>query len=841
MLAPTMRDLRKRPIGRTRPRRRVLAVVGLILVLGLAGFGLAAALTLRTLPPPEELFSRRIVQSTKIYDRTGGVLLYEIHGEERRTVIPFAEIPAAVKNATVAGEDAAFYRHLGIDLRGIARALLADLATLDLRQGGSTITQQLVKNALLGRERTLARKVREAVYAVALEARLAKDEILNLYLNQIPYGQNAYGVEAAAQTYFGKRAGDLSVAESALLSSLPAAPSYYSPYGQHKAELMRRKDRVLERMAELGYLTPEAAQEAKSAELKFLPAAKNIRAPHFVMFVRDELIRRYGEEEVESGGLMVATTLDWELQEAAEKIIGESAERNEQLIAAKNMALTAVDPKTGQILAMVGSRDYFDVAGDGNYNVATALRQPGSAFKPFVYATAFRKGLEPETVVFDVPTEFNPECAPEGLPRPGARAGADDCYHPGNYDEAFRGPVTLRQAIAQSLNVPSVKVLYLAGIEDSIRTAEDLGVTTLGDRSRFGLSLVLGGAEVKLLEMTAAAGTFANDGVALPTTALLNIKSPDGRVLSEWRPEARPAIDAEVARTINDVLSDNEARVPAFQPNSSLYFPGRRVAAKTGTTQEYRDAWTIGYTPSIAIGVWAGNNDNAPMRQKGSGVMAAAPAWHALMARALERYPEESFIPPQRREVQKPVLGGVWQGDTVVAIDTVSGKLATEFTPPETRRSFAFGQPHDPLYWIDRRDVTGPPPGDPAADPQYRNWEAAFERWLATSGFKPEGIGKIPQGLDDVHTAEKQPKLSVETKTAGDGSLALLVSVAAPYGLREVLLVADERVLVSRSRPISPVEFLIRPEDRATTGTLEVRAYDLVGNIGRVRVPPLAD
>ena len=721
------------------------------------------------------------------------------------------------------------------------RALLKDIAARDLRQGGSTITQQLVKNSLLGHERTFRRKLREALLAIVLEAKLEKERILDLYLNQIPYGQNAYGIEAAAETFFGKRARELTTAESALLAALPAAPSYFSPYGQHKDELLRRKDHILARMGELGYLSSDDVRRATGEALKFLPATKNIRAPHFVMFIRDYLRERYGEEEVQEGGLVVTTTLDWTLQEAAERIVREFAERNEKLIKATNMALTAVNPKTGEILAMVGSRDYFDVERDGNFNVATALRQPGSAFKPFVYATAFRKGITPETVLFDVPTEFNPRCTAEGAPRPASGARQADCYHPQNYDERFRGPVTVRQALAQSLNVPSVKLLYLAGVEDSIRTAEELGITSLTDRSRYGLSLVLGGAEVRLLEMVSAYGAFANDGVLSPPTGIHSISAADGRILEERRDAPRPVLDGDIARLINDILSDNDARVPVFQPRSSLYFEGRRVAAKTGTTQNYRDAWTIGYTPSIVVGVWAGNNDNTPVQQKGSGVMAAAPAWHAFMEFAFQRLPlEELPAPPLPPEAAKPVLKGIWQGDLVITIDTISQKRATDLTPPETRKDVAFGEPHDSLYWIDRNDPAGPPPANPSADPQFENWETAFQRWRTLSGFRPAPREAAPIADDDVHTPEKLPRLTVKKSHSSQGGVLLEITAEAPYALKEVTLLSQDEIIASRPQPIMPITFLLSADEiQLASGAFEVRAYDAVGNIGRsiVAVP----
>lgn len=833
-----MRGSIKKHYRRAATKRKIIVIGGIaaaaVIILG-GGF---IAFIVRDLPTPEDLFSRRVIQSTKIYDRTGAVLLYEIHGEEKRTVIPFAEIPAAVKNATVAIEDANFYNHAGIDLKGILRALLVDITSGNLNQGGSTITQQLVKNSLIGNERTIQRKIKEAILAIILETRLSKEKILDLYLNQIPYGSNSYGIEAAAETFFGTHARELTVAEASLLAALPRAPSYYSPYGQHKDELLKRKDAVIDRMTSLGYLSPDEASRARSEALTFLPATKNIRAPHFVMFVRDYLVSRYGEEEVEQGGLVVTTTLDWKLQQAAEEIVVKGAARNEQLIQAHNMALVAIDPKSGEILAMVGSRDYFDIANDGNFNVTTALRQPGSAFKPFVYATAFKRGFRPETVLFDVPTEFNPLCTPDGLPRPGTTIATNDCYHPQNYDEKFRGPVTLRQAIAQSLNVPSVKVLYLAGIDDSIRTAEDLGITSLTDRARFGLSLVLGGAEVRLLEMTSAYGVFANDGVLNPPAGILRVETANRQVLEEKQENMRPAIDPEIARTINDVISDNDARIPIFQPHSSLYFPERTVAVKTGTTQDYRDAWTIGYTPSIAVGVWAGNNDNSPMQQKGSGVMAAAPSWREFMDSALQNFPPEEFIPPNPVDVLKPVLKGVWQGDTVVTIDTISGKRATEFTPPETRKDLAFGTPHDPLYWIDRSDPTGPPPPNPSTDPQYPNWETALARWLESSNFVPQPLARAPSGSDDIHTPENQPKITIKNTFKNDVEVVIEANVEAVFGLKEAVLFTSDQILSTITRPSGNIRFSISLDGlHNTRDPLGIRVYDVMGNIGTAAVP----
>jgi len=832
---------------------RTIIWIGLIGILAsVAAGGIAVAVIWRNLPQPEELFARRVVQSTKIYDRTGKVLLYEVHGEERRTVVPFSEVSEHVKEATIAIEDANFYSHSGLSLRGILRAAITNLRAGSIEEGGSTITQQLIKKSFLTDEQSWTRKFKEAILAIALDARFPKDQIFAAYLNQIPYGSNAYGIEAAAETFFGKDAKDLTTAQAALLASLPQAPSYYSPYGQHQEDLFARKNYVIDRMAALDFITDAEAAAAKAEELKFLEPTDDMRAPHFVMHVREYLAERYGQEELERGGLIVTTTLDWEWQEEAERVVREYGERNETLIKAHNMALVAVDPTTGDILAMVGSaaEKYFSdpepkgcAPGvscllDPQVNAALRLRQPGSAFKPFVYAAAFEKGFTPDTVLFDVFTEFNTRCGPDGLPRPQSGANPEDCYHPRNYDNTFRGPVTLRQSIAQSLNVPSVKLLYLTGVDDAMRTASALGITTLGDARRYGLSLVLGGAEVRLLDMVSAYGVFANDGVRHAPSAILSVKSASGEILEEKKIDGHLVIDQNVARIVNDVLSDNDARIPTFQPRSSLYFPDVKVAAKTGTTQDYRDAWTVGYTPRVAIGVWVGNSNNDPIQQEGSGVMAAAPAWHDFMAFALNHIQPAEFTPPESQETDKPILRGIWQGGQIITIDSVSQKLATPFTPPELRREVAYGEPHDPLYWIDRRDPSGPAPDDPTRDPQYENWEAAFRGWLGASGFTVRPVAEIPRESDDIHTPEKQPQVSVEKISPPDDSgVVLRVGMTAPHGVREVLVVAGERILLSRQSPPPQIEFRIsQAELPSASSILEVRAYDPYGNMGRASV-----
>ncbi len=679
-----------------------LKIIGLFLlaVLGLAFWALLIITKIaKELPSPEQFINRQISQSTKIYNRTAETLLYEIHGEEKRTIVSFEEIPDYAKKATIAVEDQNFYRHPAFDWRAIIRAFITDIIRGRFVQGGSTITQQLAKNAFLTSEQTFTRKIKELILAYWIEQRYSKDEILNLYLNQIPYGANAYGIEAASQTYFSKSAKDLNLDEAACLAALPRSPSYYSPWGSHREELESRKNYVLEQMFNLGFIDKEEKQRAQNSKLKFASQSiGSIKAPHFVMLVRDYLVTKYGEEVVEKGGLKVITTLNWPLQELAEIVIKEGAERNTQLYQGKNAALVAQDPKTGQILAMVGSKDYFDVENEGNFNVAyQGLRQPGSALKPFVYITAFQKGYSPETVVFDLPTEFSSYS--NICPLTNINFSDDNplCFHPQNFDGIFRGPVNFRTALAQSINVPSVKVLYLAGLTDTLKTCQDFGLTTLTDPSRYGLSLVLGGGEVKLIEMVSAYSVFAQEGIKHQQSFILEIKDSQGRILEKYLDQATRVVEPQYTQIINNILSDIEARSGLFQNSLNLtVFPDREVALKTGTTNDYKDAWAIGYTPSLVVGVWAGNNDNRPMQKQAGSILAAVPIWHAFMSKVLESQALEFFNKPEPSFQTKPMLNGEY--------------ITTEGV-------------HDILYYLDKNNPLGPQPINPENDSQFWNWE----------------------------------------------------------------------------------------------------------------------
>ena len=557
-----------------RRRKRNPKLFFLSLAIGAGVFFLAIAAWLAFLlveiPSIENLKERKIAESTKIYDYTGETLLWEVHGDERRTVVPLDRISRHIQNATIAIEDSSFYTHGGVRIPSIIRAAIADIFQ-GKKQGGSTITQQLIKNTLLNPDRTLTRKVKEMVMSVKMESNYSKDEILSLYLNEIPYGSNTYGIESASQAYFGKSAEEVSLAEAAYLAALPKAPTRYSPYGNNRELLETRKNLVLERMKELLFITDEEYERARNETVSFLPQRKQgLIAPHFVIYVREQLIERYGEDVVERGGLEVITTLDLDLQQKGEEILTRRVAENEQKYNASNAGLVALDPKTGRILVMVGSRDYFDIEHEGNFNVTLARRQPGSAFKPIVYAAAFKRGYTPDTVVFDLETNFS--------------TNRSEPYIPKNFDGKHRGPLTLRSALAQSLNVPSVKVLYLAGIQNAIDMAEDFGISTLTDRSRFGLSLVLGGGEVTPLELSGAFGVFANQGIKTDTHAIIRVQDRNGNTLEEERVSSERVIDANIANMINDILSDNIARSPEFGLNSPLHFANYQVAAKTGTT-----------------------------------------------------------------------------------------------------------------------------------------------------------------------------------------------------------------------------------------------------------------
>ena len=598
----------------------------------------------KDLPSPSRLTQRDMTLSTKIYDRYG-TILYDVYGEENRTLVSLDQVPQELIQATLAAEDAEFYTHQGFDFMGNIRGVVNIMRGGGL-QSGSTITQQLVKNVFLSTEQTIKRKIKELILTLQIEKRYSKDEILQMYLNEAPYGGQSWGVESASWMYFQKNSSQLTLSECALLAGLTQSPTAYFPINHPEASLARR-NYVLYLMETRGWLdsngdrhfvSADAAQAAKEEEIKLAPIRQSIKAPHFVMYVKDLLVERYGEELVERGGLQVTTSLDLPKHQKAQELVEQKVtEAQEAGFGLSNGALLALDPKTGQILSMVGSRDYFESEKtDGNVNVTTSLRQPGSSIKPLTYATAFKQGYTPATLLMDAQTEFD-----GGVGQP--------LYVPKNYDGKFRGPVLLRRALANSINVPAVKTLSLVGIDNLLQTARDFGITSLNDPSRYGLSLTLGGGEVSLLEMVDAYGVFASGGVYRQPTAILEVKSGSGKVLERYYPRAGSRVLTEgQAYLISNILSDNQARVEEFGWNTPLRLPDRSAAAKTGTTDDIKDNWTIGYTPSLVIGVWVGNNDNSEMNRKlVSGITGAAPIWNSAIRMWLEEQSPEEFKRPE--------------------------------------------------------------------------------------------------------------------------------------------------------------------------------------------------
>jgi membrane peptidoglycan carboxypeptidase len=617
--------------------RSLLWMGRIFLIFILLGLLIGTGVTLyylRNLPRPEDFTESQFNQPTKIYDRTGTVLLYTIVGEENRTVVPLAEISPYLQEAVITAEDRQFYQHPGLNLRGLARAVLVDFRLREPAQGGSTITQQLIRSYFLSSKKTIERKTEEIILSLELERRYEKEQILEWYLNQVPFGSNFYGAEMASQGYFQKPAKELSLNEAATLAALIQAPSYLSPHGSHLDELYARKDYILREMARLGYISSEEKEAALEEELVFSDWSYILKAPHFTLNVIKELEDTYGLESLQRNGWKVYTSLDWELQEKAEKVIQEGVARN-ALYNVYNGALVALDPQTGEVLALIGSKDYFasesfpagclvetnECLFTPQFDVAhLGLRHPGSSLKPFIYATAFEKGYSAQDVVIDEKTNF------------GNWGGKD--YIPRNYDGRFRGAVTLQQALAQSLNVPSVKILlYSAGIEESLSTLKEAGITSSLPAVP---SLVLGGGAVKLIELTTAYGIFATEGEKVSPIDILKIEDNRSQIIyqAQVAKERKQIISRQTAQTITGILSSEEARAPMFGYRSNLYIPGYQVAVKTGTNDNYQDFWTIGYTSDIIVGVWLGNNNQAEMA-KVPAVTTAGWVWNKFMTEIL--------------------------------------------------------------------------------------------------------------------------------------------------------------------------------------------------------------
>lgn len=678
----------------------------------------------KTVPSFPKLNQWNVAEATRIYDASDN-LLYEIYANERRYVVPSNKIASEVKLATLAIEDERFYRHHGIDIRGFSRALFRNIVSRRWEEGGSTITQQLVKNIYLSPDRTVDRKIQEIVLAHEMEKRYTKDEILTMYLNTVGYGSNAYGVESASTMYFHKSASDLTMPEAAFLAAMTKAPSDLSPYGVNRSKLEWRKNHVLHKMAGHGTISPGQMIVLRERPVAIYPRSEIIRAPHFVMFIRQQLIERYGQDVVERGGLSVKTTLQADRQQLAETTVAEATTILEKA-AAQNAALIAIDPQTGAIQAMVGSRNYFDTKNDGNVNVTIRLRQPGSTFKPVVYATAFAQGpWAPGSTIYDVPTDFGSENQP---------------YTPQNYDGKTHGAISLREALANSYNIPAVKMLALVGKDKAIATARELGITTFDNPDRLGLSLVIGGGDVRLLELAGAYGSFANQGVFMPPYGVEEI-SRHGRVLYHTEPSGKVIFPAQVAYQINSILSDQAARAPIFGQGGPLHVEGHTTAVKTGTTNDYRDAWTIGYTPSLVTGIWVGNNDFSPMNPGSAGAMAAAPIWNSFMAKALVNQSNQPFSVPL--------------GIETMTVDSLTGKIPSGITVATRQDIFAEwqrpGENPAPSYQIGQCQnnsafqafslVQSEQPNNP-------KWELPVFNWARDHGL---ARGNLPTSTEDCH------------------------------------------------------------------------------------------
>ncbi len=818
-----------------------LFLLGVIFVSLIAG--LLVLLVFPKLPNIDNIENLRAAQSSAIYDKEGG-LLYTIHGEENRENIALDDVPDYAAQAVMAIEDDQFYNHGGVDYLAILKAVCGELRVCSQARGGSTITQQFIKNAFLSPERTYTRKLKEIILALQLEGRFTKDEILEMYLNRIPYGSSIYGIERASNTFFGKPAAELTLAEGAVLAAIPKAPTFYSPYGNNKyatinldeEEILKmdiaseqelvainpeflskgllgktylfgvdepeedeaveegvddteeaepielpegakqiyvkgRADFVLGRMRDLGYISElEYDAAIKEAEkIEFKPYIEEIKAPHFVMYIRQILEEQYGKEQVEKGGLKVTTTLDPVLQEAAETAVTTYAEANLERYKASNASLVATDPENGQILAMVGSVDYWNDEIDGKVNVSLRPRLPGSSFKPIVYAAAFLQGYAPSTVLYDVKTKF----------------GA--WYEPENYDGEFRGPVTMRQSLAHSLNVPAVKSGYLAGIPNVLDLAKKMGIQLNQPDDWYGLSLALGAGEARLMDMVGAFGIFSNGGYKMDPVGILKIEDRNGNILEEYQgPQNRTLIlDPQVAYLVNSILTDVDAR-PEGWWRQTLSIPGQVNGAKTGTSNKEKgeinypfDTWTIGYTKKIAAGVWAGNNNGDYLGLKASGLDTAGRMWHDFMAEATKDHSRTPFEKPEGikwvkvsektgklpsehtpEEVTKTDIFASFsvprEYDTsyqLVEIDKVSGLLATEFTPKAAVEEKAFFEHHAIL-------------------PDNANWEVAVRKW-AKDNDQDE---PVPTEYDDVHTAKTmktKPKILISSPTS-------LSTVSAP-------------------------------------------------------------
>ena len=768
------------------------------LIVGIFTFAILLTKYNKDLPDPNKLIERDVAQSTKIYDKTGKVLLYEVHGDQKRTVVSLDNISKNLINATISAEDKNFYTHGGIEIKGIIRGLFKTIILGKTSQSGSTLTQQLVKNAILTNEKTIERKIKEWVLTYKIEKAFTKDEILKMYLNEIPYGSVIYGAEAAAETFFGKTAKELSIEESALIAALPQSPSTLSPYKKNNENLIWRYGYVLGQMKANGNISEEEYNKAIKTDIIATVKPKNekILAPHFVMYVKQQLEEKYGDKVVEEGGLTIITTLDYEKQKKAEDIITKAAPGIEKNYNGENIALLSENVKTGEIEVMVGSKDYFNEE-FGAFNVTINKRQLGSSFKPIVYAAAFKKGFTPDTILFDTVTNFTPNSKKE--------VG----YTPKNYNLKEYGPVSIRKALAGSLNIPAVKTLYLTGIENVIKMARDLGYKTisLDDKDKYGLTLALGTIEAPMIDHVKAFSAFANNGIQSEMKTILKVTDNKGNVLQDnTKTNSTRVLDKNIANEINSVLSDNESRAYIFGAKNNLTLKNRVVAAKTGTTNDYKDTWTIGYTPNIITSVWVGNNDNKQM--KGSASMVSAPIWQEFMEFSTKNDKQETFEKPVYENKKNLMLNGSWINTKRVSIDSVSGLLASEYTPQELVEERQYIDLHSILYYIDKSDLTKEFIETPN-DPQLAYWDESIKTWFNTLINKTEKsvdeqniintilkqigqegkdiknylIEKIPTEKDTIHSVDSIKSVNITSPVNNSQISSTQINVTINYNL----------------------------------------------------------
>ncbi len=822
----------RRRYGAPRAKLKTVSALasGLFLLLAASVLfvGLLFAWYAKDLPRPDKV-KRSEGLSTVILDRNGENL-YDIFEGENRIPVRWEDLPQYLKDATVAIEDKDFYRHQGLSTSGIVRAFF-NIAFLRGFQGGSTLTQQLVKNVLLTQERTLPRKMKEAILAIQIERKYSKDEILRMYLNEAPYGGTAVGVEAGAQYYFSKPVKQLNLVESAILAGLPQSPNRYSPFGSDPKAYIWRAQQVLRRMREDGYISALTEAEARSQldKVQFATGSSSLRAPHFVAYVKDQLVEKFGSKMVEGGGLRVTTTLDWKIQDKAQAIVKEEVDKAKYL-KVTNGAAVVIDPRSGEILAMVGSKDYTATDSSGlKFNVVTqGLRQPGSAIKPITYAAAFKKGYTASTLLMDVDTKY-----PSGDP-------VKPEYNPKNYDSKFRGPIQLRYALGNSINTIAVKVSALVGIRDVLRTAYDLGLTTLESTDenlkRLGLSLTLGGGEVRLLDLASAFGVFATGGLREDPVAILKVEDPKGKVLYEYKPAApRRVLGADVAYLISNILSDNEARREVFGPKSYLVIPGKTVAVKTGTTDDKRDNWTVGYTPGVVVGTWVGNNDNSPMHPSlASGVTGAAPIWNRLIREILKDKADESFTRPNNIvELEIDAYGGGGRVDGYPTRKEIYIK-GTEPTGPApiyqpiklSKRDnnklansvqVAKGE-YDSKTFVVLRE------SDPVSTDGKNRWQEAIDAWVAGQGdskFHPPT--ETDQGSDQMTVEVREPG---DNAQINDNNVRVRAEATSLNDITKIQIFLDGTLVKEKSdKTISEVIGIANGSH-----VIKVKAFDNKGN-----------